>query len=246
MNKFCVVIPIYNHHHKLDQLLSDISLHQINVILIDDGSDQNSKQLIEQIVLKHPLVELLSLPNNLGKGGAVMTGLRQAQAAGYSHAIQIDADYQHNVSDIPKFIEHSINAPKALICGVPQYDKTVNKGRFYARYLTHVWIWINTLSFDIKDSMCGFRSYPLASTINLINRVKLGSRMNFDSEVLVRLHWNQVEIINLPTQVIYHADVPSNFRAVKDNIGISWMHTRLFFGMLIRLPLILSRKLKSG
>ncbi|MCB1582390.1 MAG: glycosyltransferase family 2 protein [Marinicella sp.] len=243
-NRFCIIIPIYNHHHKLNELLHDLSCYELPVFLIDDGSEENSRVKINTISKQYPLVELHTLPENQGKGGAVMAGLRLAFQGGFSHGIQIDADYQHDLKDIPEFMGLSSQSPKALICGVPQYDHTVNKGRYYARYLTHVWVWINTLSFDIKDSMCGFRSYPLDLTVALINRVKLGQRMNFDTEILVRLHWQQVQIINLPTKVVYHHDVPSNFKAFKDNVGISWMHTKLFFGMLLRLPVLLFRKIK--
>ncbi len=246
MNRYCIVIPVFNHHHKLAELLTGLSVYDLDVIMIDDGSEASSRFKIETITDQHDFVTLHTLAENSGKGGAVMTGLCHAFKAGFTHAIQIDADYQHNISDVPQFVALSEQHPKALICGIPQYDETVNKGRYYARYLTHVWIWIHTLSFDIKDSMCGFRSYPLVTTINLIDRVNLGKRMNFDLEVLVRLHWDQVEIINLPTKVIYRLDVPSNFRAIKDNVGISWMHTKLFFGMLLRLPLLLMRKIKRG
>lgn len=246
MNTYCIVVPVFNHHHKLAELLAAIALHDIPVIMIDDGSETSSKKKIKQISAQHPRVTLYHLPENLGKGGAVMAGLAHAFEAGYSHAIQVDADYQHNMDDVPKFIEQSEQHPQALICGVPQYDESVNKGRYYARYLTHVWVWINTWSFSIADSMCGFRSYPLHSTMNLLTRKNLGSRMNFDTEVLVRLYWDQVKIINLPTKVIYHEDVPSNFRVFKDNAGITWMHTRLFFGMLLRSPILLYRKLLNS
>ncbi len=244
MNRFCVVIPVYNHHHKLDALLRAIEPHGLPVIMVDDHSVEMSKNKIINIVAQFPSVTLESLPRNIGKGGAVMRGFRKAYAAGYSHVIQIDADYQHNMQDIPKFIAQSKHNPAAVICGVPQYDETVNKGRYYARYLTHVWVWINTLSLKIQDSMCGFRVYPLDSTVKLIDRVNIGRRMNFDTEILVRLYWAQVDVINLPTKVIYHKDVPSNFRAFQDNVGISWMHTKLFFGMLLRLPWLLYRKFR--
>ena len=246
MNKYCIVIPIYNHHHKLDDLLCDLAIYGLSVFLIDDGSEAQSKEQITHIIENHSNISLITLPNNLGKGGAVMTGLRKALKAGYSHAIQVDADYQHNLKDIPQFIKLSNRDPNALICGVPQFDESVNKGRFYARYLTHVWVWINTLSFEIADSMCGFRSYPLVASVKLIDRVKLGNRMNFDTEILVRLHWEQIKIVNLPTEVVYHSDVPSNFKAFEDNVGISWMHTKLFFGMLMRLPLLIYRKINRA
>lgn len=242
----CIVIPVYNHHHKLNELLHDLAPYKLPVFLIDDGSEPASSEKVVDIAQQYVFVKLVKLPVNLGKGGAVMTGFKRAFEAGYSHAIQVDADYQHDLNDIPKFLALSEQHQHAVICGVPEYDHTLNKGRFYARYLTHVWVWINTLSTDIKDSMCGYRSYPLSATVALINQVKIGQRMNFDTEILVRLYWKNIKVINLPTKVVYHDDVPSNFRMFKDNVGISWMHTRLFFGMLIRFPLLIMRKFKNG
>ena len=113
--------------------------------------------------------------------------------------------------------------------------------RFWARYLTHMWVWINTLSLQITDSMCGFRVYPIPPVMALTRRQKLGARMNFDTEVLVRLYWDGLEIINVPTPVSYPSDGISHFRGVLDNFQISRMHTTLFFGMLLRLPMLIAR-----
>lgn len=116
------------------------------------------------------------------------------------------------------------------------------KGRLYARYLTHVWVWINSLSLQIPDSMCGFRVYPLPPTLALIDAVKLGKRMDFDPEILVRLAWRNQPMRWLPTKVHYPADGLSHFRLFHDNALISKMHTKLFFGMLLRAPAILWRR----
>ena len=173
--------------------------------------------------------------------GSLLTGARFAAEAGYTHALQIDADGQHQVSDIPRFLEQAAAHPQALIVGCPEYGKTVPSLRLYLRYLTHVWVWINTLSRQIKDSMCGFRVYPLPPMIALEQRQKLGERMNIDIEVLVRLYWAGLEIINVDTPVSYPSDGVSHFRVVLDNFLISRMHATLFFGMLLRLPLLIAR-----
>jgi len=164
---------------------------------------------------------------------------------GYSHALQIDADGQHDVRDIPAFLAASVAQPDSVICGCPVYDASVPKGRLYGRYLTHVWVWINTLSFDIKDSMCGFRVYPLEPTVALIDATAIGRRMDFDVEVLVRLYWRGVGVVNQPTHVSYPSDGISHFRVWLDNVLISRMHTQLFFGMLLRLPALLWRKVRA-
>jgi glycosyltransferase involved in cell wall biosynthesis len=185
---------------------------------------------------------LLRHEKNRGKGSAVLTALRYASQAGYSHAVQIDADGQHRIADIPGFIEQALAHPRALIVGYPEYDDSVPALRLYARYLTHLWVSINTLSRQIKDSMCGFRVYPVKAVMALDARLKLGERMDFDTEVLVRLYWDGLQIINLPTPVIYPAGGISHFRAWLDNALLSRMHATLFFGMLRRMPALIARK----
>jgi len=101
---------------------------------------------------------------------------------------------------------------------------------------------INTLSRQIKDSMCGFRVYPLAALVELDRRQRLGARMNFDIEVVVRLYWAGVEIINMPTPVIYPKNAISHFHGWSDTLLISRVHATLFFGMVARLPMLLARK----
>jgi hypothetical protein len=118
----------------------------------------------------------------------------------------------------------------------------VPKARLYGRLLTHVWVWINTLSLAIKDSMCGFRVYPLADVVDVIDHARLGRRMDFDPEIAVRLVWRGLKVVNLPTPVSYPRDGVSHFDTLWDNVRISGMHARLFFGMLLRAPLLLWRR----
>ena len=127
---------------------------------------------------------------------------------------------------------------------MPSYDESVPRHRYYSRYITHFWVWVETLSLEIRDSMCGFRVYPLAQTLALADRVRIGRRMDFDTEVAVRLSWRGTPVISVPTRVIYPENGISNFRLWRDNLAISWMHTRLCAGMLLRLPLLLYRLMR--
>lgn len=174
----------------------------------------------------------------------MLAGFRNAAQRGATHVLQIDADGQHATTEIPRFLAAAKAAPQAIINGTPVYDSSVPKGRLYGRYLTHVWVWINTLSGDIRDSMCGFRVYPLAPVIALINAEPMGLRMEFDPEILVRLHWRGAQIQSMETPVRYPADGISHFDVWRDNVRISRMHARLFFGMLRRLPRLLWHKLR--
>jgi glycosyltransferase involved in cell wall biosynthesis len=243
MHKPCIVIPVYNHEHAVGAVVHAVLAHNVPCVLVDDGSSTECARVLDQLAKDNPgKLILLRHPVNRGKGGAVLTGVQRAAEAGYTHVLQIDADGQHNTADIPVFLERSKEEPNAVINGYPIYDHSVPKLRFYGRYMTHIWVWINTLSFVIKDSMCGFRVYPVEAVTSLTRRHKIGERMNFDTEILVRLYWDGLGVVNVPTRVGYPTDGVSHFRGWHDNVLITRMHTILFFGMLLRLPRLLARK----
>lgn len=244
MYKACAVIPVYNHGRTLPAVVAELHKAGLPCVLVDDASNAETAAVMDQLATQAN-THLVRLPQNQGKGGAVTAGLREAARLGYSHALQVDADGQHNLSDVSTFIGASQAAPDALICGYPEYDASVPKGRLYARYLTHVWVWINTLSLQIRDSMCGFRVYPLAPTLALINHINIGKRMDFDTEILVRLAWRNQPMQWLPTRVHYPEDGLSHFRLWHDNALISKMHAKLFLGMLVHAPRILWQRLRS-
>lgn len=247
MFKPCVLIPVYNHEHAIGAVVAQVLALNLPCVLIDDGSSPTCAQVLDQLAAASPLqIKLLRHAINRGKGGAVMTGVRYVADAGYSHVLQIDADGQHVVADIPRFLEQAAQRPAAIIAGCPIYDESVPALRLYGRYLTHVWVWINTLSLAIKDSMCGFRVYPVAAFMDLMRRCKLGERMHFDTDVLVRLYWDGLDVVNLPTRVGYPSDGVSHFRVWRDNVLISRMHAALFFGMLWRAPQLLARKWRAA
>ncbi|MCU8089273.1 glycosyltransferase family 2 protein [Shewanella sp. SM21] len=240
--KLALVIPNYNHSAAIAQTLAELAQFNLPCYLIDDGSNDETRYLLQSLAQTYPWVTLLLHPYNRGKGAAVMTGLRRAYRDGFSHALQVDADGQHNLADIPAMVARAQAKPDALISGKPEYDESVPKGRLYGRYITHFWVWVETLSFDIQDSMCGFRVYPLAATERLLRQQALTERMDFDIEILVKLYWQGVEILFQPTKVIYPEGGVSHFQGVADNVRITKLHTKLFFGMLKRLPWLLKRK----
>ncbi|SPB17732.1 glycosyl transferase [Caballeronia novacaledonica] len=239
----CIVIPIYNHKDAIGGTLARLSVHGLPMFVVDDGSDEATQAVLAQLAAEYGArMTLLRLPVNGGKGAAVMAGLRAARSAGYTHALQIDADGQHDANDVPRFIAAARAEPGAVILGRPVYDESVPKSRLYGRYATHVWVWIETLSFTIRDSMCGFRLYPLDAVCALIDSVRIGTRMDFDIEILVRLHWRRLAFRTVPTRVTYSTDGVSHFDVLWDNVRISASHTRLVCGMLLRLPMLLAHK----
>ncbi|MGB2739919.1 MAG: glycosyltransferase family 2 protein [Cognaticolwellia sp.] len=240
---YCIVIPNYNHTVLLDELIATLTQFTLPIIMVNDASNQQATDLFRNLATKYPSLSVIEHEVNQGKGGAVQTGLCAAFEQGYSHALQVDADGQHDLNDVEKLLIESKTFPAALISGKPIYDDSIPKHRYYARNITHFWVWVETLSFKIKDTMCGYRVYPLAATVGLIKEQKLGKRMDFDIEVMVKLFWKKVELRFIDTAVDYPEHGVSHFRALEDNILISWMHTRLFFGMLPRIPSLLLRKL---
>ena len=238
----CILIPCYNHGAMMANVLTRLAPFQLPIIVVDDGSDASTRQTLDQLATDNAHVTLVRLTHNAGKGAAVIRGLKVCAGAGYTHAVQVDADGQHAIEDIPQLLALAERHPQALISGQPIYDDSIPRSRRYGRWVTHVWVWIETLSLQLKDSMCGFRVYPVAPTLQLVNRVSLGKRMDFDTEVMVRLYWQGHTSYFLPTRVTYPQDGISHFDALKDNLLISWMHTRLFFGMLPRIPSLLFRR----
>lgn len=244
--RYCIVIPNYNHAQVIDDTVSKLQKYALPIILVDDGSDSETQQVLLQVEKDYSNVTLFRREQNGGKGAAVNSGLMLASEMQMTHALQIDADGQHDLNDIEVMLQESHAYPESLISGQPQYDQSISKGRYYGRYLTHVWVHIESLSLSLKDSMCGFRVYPVQEYVDLASTVTLGKRMDFDIEVMVRLYWKGVNVRFIPTKVHYPENGISHFNLWNDNWLITKMHTKLFFGMLLRSPMLLSRKLSKS
>jgi glycosyltransferase involved in cell wall biosynthesis len=241
-----VLIPVFDHELAIGSTLDEVLNHDYPVMMVDDGSGDSCRDILVELCARYPeRVRLIRLEKNGGKGAAVKAGFNALLAEGFSHAVQIDADGQHDIADLPLFLETAAENSQALVTGYPVFDADIPRARFYGRYLTHVWVWINTLSFAIRDTMCGFRVYPLAAVVEMLKQETCGNRMDFDPEVIVRWYWRGGKVINLPTRVGYPIDGVSHFDVCKDNLLISLMHARLFFGMLYRLPGILWRRTRG-
>jgi len=240
-----IVIPNYNHGNKIAGVIDSLAFLNLPIIIVDDDSDKTTKAQIKAVSESNEQVQVVTHEVNQGKGGAVMTGMKTAHAQGFSHMLQVDADGQHDINHCQALIELAQSYPNELISGRPIFDDSIPLGRRFSRHITHFWVWVETLSFSVKDTMCGFRVYPLAPCIELMNKINLGKRMDFDIEIMVRLYWQGTVSRFLPTKVIYPQDGISHFQPINDNILISWMHTRLVFGMFIRSPRLIWRNLKG-
>jgi predicted LPLAT superfamily acyltransferase len=237
----CAVIPVFNHHASLEHIVAALRANALPVILVDDGSGPATKEVLGKITAHDPQTECLTLPHNCGKGIAAMIGMRRAGDRGFTHALHLDADGQHDLADIPKLLALAQQHPRHLISGLPRYDASVPRLRFYGRYLTHALVWLHTLCLQLRDSMCGLRVYPVAPSLALAARVRLGARMDFDTDIMTRLYWAGTESRFLPTHVRYPEDGVSHFRMLRDNARMAWLHLRLFLGMWPRIPDLLRR-----
>ena len=243
--KPCVLIPTYNHTAALEGIVAFLCRQGLPVIVIDDGNELGAARSIAAICAAHEGVELLRRDVNGGKGAAVLDGIARAEARGFTHALQIDADGQHDLARVTDLLALARAHPHALVTGEPVYDETVPRSRRIARWITHVWVAVNTLSFRIVDSMCGFRIYPVAETLAVVRAAHVAKRMAFDTEILVRLVWRGAEVVTLPVAVTYPAGNHSNFAMWDDNLRLSGMHAKLFFLMLARLPGLLFDRLSG-
>lgn len=222
-----VIIPCRNHGLTVEKVLEGLEPLGLPVIVVDDGSDAVTREALDELVPRCPEMTLLRHEVNRGKGAALTTGLHYAEKEGYTHALQVDADGQHDLADAPTLLESAKRDPNALWSARPLYDESVPKKRLIGRYVTHVWVWIETLSFEIVDSMCGYRIYPIAPTLAILKTKHVGQFMDFDTEIMVRLYWKGLRVRFVPSRVIYPEDGYSNFRMWEDNVRISKMHTRL-------------------
>lgn len=232
----CLLIPTYNNQDSLPALLQRLAVFGHPCILVNDGSSPEARRVLEGCARTHDWLHLHHRAKNGGKGAAVKDGLRLAGDQGYTHALQIDADGQHESDDIPKFFAAAQREPAALVLGTPIFGPDVPKARLHGRKLSRFFVHLATLSRVIADPLFGFRVYPVAAAVDLIQTRKLGDRMDFDPEIAVRLVWAGLPVINLATPVSYPEGGISHFRLVRDNLKITWLHTRLVCGMVLRLP----------
>lgn len=226
------LIPHYNHSDTIGNVINAILALGLKVLIVDDGSSPEHQAVLK--TLENERVRVIYSDTNGGKGKAMKIGMNIAFEQGFSHALQVDADGQHNLSDALKMLEKSRDNPTACICGKPIYGDDAPKARLYGRKITNFWLAINTHSMDLADGMCGFRIYPLAQLIPILHTEYIGERMDFDSEILVHCHWRKIPLIWVETPVKYEIGGISHFRGWADNWLISKMHARLFFKMVWR------------
>jgi glycosyltransferase involved in cell wall biosynthesis len=240
------VVPVYRHGETAGPLAEKLAATGLPVILVDDGNDEQTKEILAEWRRENPSVVLVNLKTNVGKGGAVVKGFEKASELGLTHIFQIDADGQHDTAMVGFFLEESAKNPDKVICGFPVFDNNAPKSRVAGRKISNFWAAVVTLSKELKDVLCGFRVYPLNAALGIVRNPLVDRRMGFDAEILVRLYWRKVFPVFHPIKVSYPSGGVSNFRVFLDNLRISWMFTRLCAGMLLRFPMLITLRVKRN
>lgn len=241
-----VLIPSYNPGPKVVDTVRAALARWSPVWVVVDGSNDGSGELLQALAEEHAGLRVIVLAENRGKGSAVLEGLGQAAAAGFTHVLTMDSDGQHPADLIPEFMAASLNQPGKMVLGKPVFDADAPALRVNGRKVSNAWANLETLWMGIGDSLYGFRVYPIAPLRRIMQRNRFMRRFDFDPEAVVRLCWAGVKPLNLDAPVRYfRADEGgvSHFRYLRDNTLLTWMHTRLFLGFITRLPLLLWRRL---
>ena len=227
LNKFAFLVPFYNHPQNIKALIAALKTYELPVIVVDDGSDEASKLILAELERTEGIL-LLTRAQNGGKGIAMKDGFKFASERGFSHVLQIDADFQHDAALIGEFLKQSRAYPQSIVCANPIYGDDAPKSRVYGRKITNFWVAINTLSLGIKDAMCGFRVYPLEQLKKAAAKSKT-NRMEFDIEILVSAVRQGISVRWIDTCVRYEKGGVSHFKMLRDNALISLMHAKCFF-----------------
>jgi glycosyltransferase involved in cell wall biosynthesis len=243
-----VLIPSYNTGERLFSTVSAARAQWSPVWVVVDGSTDGTGERLQQMAEADPGLRVWLLPANQGKGAAVLHGSRAAQEAGYTHVLTMDSDGQHPADLIPAFMQASLARPETMVLGRPIFDSSAPLLRVRGRKLSNGWTHLETLFAGIGDSLYGFRVYPVAGLIAVMSRQPWMRRFDFDTEAVVRLAWRGVKPVNIDAPVKYltaEEGGVSHFRYVRDNVLLSWMHTRLMFEFVLRLPALLWRRIRG-
>jgi glycosyltransferase involved in cell wall biosynthesis len=202
-----VVIPAHNEEATIKEVISEVKQYTNNIIVIDDGSTDNTSQIAEQeeiILLKHSV--------NLGKGAALKTGCDYAVMQGADNIIVLDSDGQHESKEIPRFLEalknHNI---------VFSYRERPKNMPFVLKFGNSV---INSIikylyGISIKDTQCGYRAF----TADAYKKVRWNAQDYFmETEMIINTGKAKLKYREIPIQTIYNDKFKGT--TVKDGVSI--------------------------
>jgi glycosyltransferase involved in cell wall biosynthesis len=242
-----VLIPSYNTGPQVYATVQAARAQWTPVWVVVDGSTDGTAAGLQALAAADPGLRVEVLAQNQGKGAAVLHGLALAEAAGFTHVLTMDSDGQHPAELIGTFMQRSVQRPDAMVLGRPVFDASAPLLRVRGRRVSNGWTDLETLFAGVGDSLFGFRVYPLSALKAVMQGQRWMRRFDFDTEAVVRLAWRGVQPLNLDAPVKYlrpEEGGVSHFRYGRDNLLLTWMHTRLMLGFGLRLPLLLWRRLR--
>ena len=241
-----VLIPSYNPGPAVFETVRGACAAWSPVWVVVDGSTDGTLEGLRALTAELPQLRVLALPQNCGKGAAVLEGLRHAEAAGFTHILSMDSDGQHPSGSIAEFMRVSQATPSAMVLGQPVFDESAPLLRLRGRKVSNWWANLETLWIGVNDSLFGFRVYPVTPLREIMDKSAWMRRFDFDVEAVVRLCWRGVKPVNIPAPCRYltaEQGGVSHFDYWRDNKLLTRMHTRLFVGFLSRLPVLLWRRI---
>jgi glycosyltransferase involved in cell wall biosynthesis len=215
--KTCVIIPTYNEAKAIAGLVKEIRLQNLDVLVVDDGSSDNTSQIAEACgatVLRNQI--------NQGKGASLIMGFNYALSRNYEAVITMDGDGQHLPEDIPYFIRLAKYSDSAIFIGNRMLKaKTIPLVRLITnRFMS--WLLSCIAKQKIPDTQCGFRLIKQ----EVLKRVPLvTSKYETESEILVRSSRLGFKVESVPIKTIYLGE--------KSQIN-PFIDTLRFFRFLIR------------
>jgi glycosyltransferase involved in cell wall biosynthesis len=242
-----VLIPSYNTGERLFSTVRAARAQWNPVWVVVDGSTDGTGERLQAMAANDPGLRVWLLPSNQGKGAAVLHGLQAAHQAGFTHALTMDSDGQHPAELIPQFMAASIQRPDTMVLGKPVFDASAPLLRVRGRRISNGWTQLETLFAGVGDSLYGFRVYPVEALMAVMRRQPWMRRFDFDTEAVVRLAWRGVKPVNIDAPVKYLSAEEggvSHFRYGRDNVLLTWMHTRLVIEFVLRLPSLMWRRLR--
>ena len=219
-DKWCVIVPTFNNGKTLRTVVTNILDITPNVILINDGSNDNTSHIIAEFKNS---IDIITHKINMGKGKSLRDGFEYAIKKGFDYAITIDSDGQHYPEDISLLLDMIIKHPESLIVGARnmQQDNIPKKSSFGNKF-SNFWFWVET-GITLSDTQTGFRLYPLNKMKNISF---VTNKFEFEIEVLTRMAWSGVSIKEVPIKVKYDLDERiSHFRPFMDFLRISLLNT---------------------
>lgn len=227
------IAPSYNHAAFLPAALAGLQEFAIPIIVVDDGSTDQTASLLNAWQAADPLTRhAITHAQNQGKAAAMLTGFARAMDMGFTHAITVDTDGQHSPKDLPGLIDAAVRNPDALIVGarpqrIPGCPWTSTVGRRSSNFL----VWVAS-GVRVTDSQSGLRIYPLERVRNL--QVRAG-RYAYETESLTRAGWAGLRVVEVPITAIYQVvgGRVTHFRIGRDSWDAFGMHSRLILRSLL-------------